>query len=168
MLLSRTFRRTNKGTRIDWLPKNSYYIKSIDEIEETEEELIKFIDETPVYPVPYTYEARIYKFDDETGEPYFVKEFCQSQRWVNLNAVNTAKQKLEVVQWVKKYPHRAKDFGDTMFHGYSKNPSHWNHDFCIVPGRARTRMKLKDIKKGILDPDDVCWDDYKKPCPYYW
>lgn len=165
--MSKTYRRTNRGYKTDWLPDNPIYINRLNDIKETEESLIKFIDETEVYPI--TYEREYYCFEkDEEGKPYFTKVLRKVTHYRNLSEVNEAKQKLEVLQWAKKYPQKAHLIGDWFAFQYSKNPSWWNHDFCIVPGRSRTKEKLRAIKKGELDPDDVCWDDYKKPCPYYW
>ena len=55
-----------------------------------------------------------------------------------------------------------------LFHSYSKNPSHWNHDFGTVPRRAKEKNILKKIIKGEIDPDGVTYPDGKKGTPYYW
>lgn len=54
------------------------------------------------------------------------------------------------------------------YFNYGKSPSSWNHDYSTVPRRANDRYLLNKIKKGELDPDDVCFRNGKKPVIYYW
>lgn len=53
-------------------------------------------------------------------------------------------------------------------HSYSKNPSHWNHDFGTVPRRAKERNLCRKIMQGYIDPDEAVFPHASKGVPYYW
>lgn len=159
MQLSKTYRRTRKGRKIDWLP-TKFYIRYREDIKETEEELIDLIQTTPVYPIEKT---STYK-DWHTGEIKTIHYIYM----VNEYLVKTYQEKLEALIWVKNNPHRDKDRGDYFALNYARNPSEWNHWTYTKRRRASDRELIQKIKSGKIDADEAIFYHKKKPVIYYW
>lgn len=156
--MSKTYRRTKKGRKIDWLPNNRYF--NLFDIDESEEELIHLIKTTKVYKEVRTYFVKLMP----SGE---YKE-CSRIVHVNRFLLRSYVTKLQALQWIKNNPHRKNDKGDYFDINYSKSPSNWNHDHSTVPRRAKDRDLLTKIKKEEIDLDEVNFLDGKKPVIYYY
>ena len=159
MQLSKTYRRTSKGRKTDWLPKH-YYLKYKEDIQETEEELIWLIENTEVYE-----EVRTYSYWDWISKQTIQREYVvQVNSWL----IKNYKQKLEAIHWYKNKPHRKDDIGDYFAYSYAKNPGHWNHWTYTKRRRASDRELIQKIKSGKIDADEAIFYHKKKPVIYYW
>jgi hypothetical protein len=161
--MSKTYKKTNKGRKIDWianhhraLKKRTYlrYFSSANELPDTIEELEKLLANTIVYK-------------QEITSTYENFEHTYSV-WINAYLKERIQKKLDALIWIKNNPHRYQDEDDYFMFHYSKNPSWWNKEFHTVPCRAKEKQLLNKIKKGDIDSEDTIWPTNKKPTKYYW
>lgn len=155
--MSKTYKLTNKGRKIDWLPNYPRSWWNLDELDE--QNLLKIIKETQVYP-----EERTYIYRDINGN----HKIHNYTVMVNQYTVKLANRKLQCLYWWKNNPHRKNDMNDYFFISYAKNPSSWNHWTYTKRKRAFDKQLINKIKTGKIDADEAIFYHKKKPVIYYW
>ena len=154
--MSKTYRRTRKGRKLDWVPP--YHIRG--KVDRTKEELLHFTATTKIVKEERTHTSKRWSTGEIITNTYtFYK---------NRYELEQASKDLENLIFWENNPHRIEDKNDYFEISYAKNPGHWNHWTYTKRRRAHDRKMIQKIKSGYIEADEAIFYHKKKPVIYYW